>query len=913
MPIQPPRKRQQPPPPKRLRGAADLDRVEVRGVRASLASALVLKQGSMQMVDAIVAEDIGKFPDNNLVEALQRVSGVQTTDRGGGEVSTVSIRGLNDVTTTINGRNIFTASGRSVALGDVPASLLANVEIYKTRSASLIETGIAGQIDIHTQRPFNFDGRQMVVAARGIYQEQVDKTDPTVSALFSNVWNIGSGRFGALLNASYTRTNYRDQRSFAGAMVPFFTDQPPPGFAPYERIATTIDGEEVWQPGLDAGLASAAGSTVPVRGAQYEYLLSRDAVFSHEIVGKRERPAANLSLQWAPNTSSEYLFEAFYNGYRDRSVFTDLFFFVDAAHALGDDPASTITIYPGTNIVQSRRVGDAAIFSSGSLRNGHTDNMLYALSGRWQIGDGLQLKSELVYQNSDFQSDSFTMRTDRTAYEVWANFDTGGGKVGFGFYDNPATPDIDESDATDSAQWVMAQLYDNENYAKGDALTWTLDGAYTADWGPLHTLAFGARYDDRSAREGRRTADAPPCDQALADCSLSAAANQELMIVNRGFFDGRADVPTSWAKPNAHYIYANRDFYRQLYGLPTSEQLVVSENFNVNEETAALYAQTDFAFDLGDQVLDGQLGLRYVNVETDMRFGEGRASASESKLLPSAMLRYNFTPDLMLRMAYGQTLRRPNFSQLNPNIIYVEDTTSIGYGTATGGNPALRSTKSKNYDLSLEWYFSGGNTLYGALFRRDVEGMVSLFRRRVRYEDYDYILTQPDNAANGKLEGFELGAVYFPDNLPDFLHGLGVQASYTRLRSSQDIPVTNTAGDVIRTDTVSMFGISDSSYSVVLAYERSKLSARLSYVWRDDFLHHNEAPLFANPLPVYFKAEASMDFQLSYAVSDALSFTFDATNLNNQLYQSYYLYPSMFGFGSELYSRTFALGLRYRF
>src|SRR5690606_5648473 len=136
----------------------ELDRIEVRGLRASMIDALQIKQGSMQIVDAIVAEDIGKFPDNNLVEALQRVTGVQTTDRGGGEVSTVSIRGLNDVTTTINGRNIFTASGRSVALADIPASLLSSVEIYKTRSASLIETGIAGVIDIHTHRPFDFDG-----------------------------------------------------------------------------------------------------------------------------------------------------------------------------------------------------------------------------------------------------------------------------------------------------------------------------------------------------------------------------------------------------------------------------------------------------------------------------------------------------------------------------------------------------------------------------------------------------------------------------------------------------------------------------------------------------------------------------------------------------------------------------------
>ena len=98
--------------------------IEVSGIRGSLNKALNLKRQNLQIVDAIVAEDIGKFPDNNVVEALQRVTGIQVTDRGQGEVSTVSIRGLTDVTTTVNGRNIFTASGRSVALADVPAALL---------------------------------------------------------------------------------------------------------------------------------------------------------------------------------------------------------------------------------------------------------------------------------------------------------------------------------------------------------------------------------------------------------------------------------------------------------------------------------------------------------------------------------------------------------------------------------------------------------------------------------------------------------------------------------------------------------------------------------------------------------------------------------------------------------------------
>jgi iron complex outermembrane recepter protein len=885
----------------------DLDQVQVRGVRESLMNAIALKQSTIQVVDAIVAEDIGKFPDNNLVEALQRVTGVQTTNRGSGEVSTVSIRGLSDVTTTVNGRNIFTASGRAVALADIPASLLASAEVYKTRAASQIESGIAGVIDIHTHRPFDFEGSTISVAARGIYQDQADKTDPNISALFSNIWHVGDGRFGALANISYAETNYRDQSVTAGAVVPFFGDEAPAGYVPYQRIDTSINGVEVWQPGLVAGLPYAAGSTVSVDGQDYDYLLSRDAIFASDFTGKRERPAANISLQWAPNDSSEYTFEAFYNGYRNQSFNSLLFSFVDWWGDLGTDPASSLQLYPGTNVVKSRVVGSPYNFTSGDLTTSRTDSYLYALGGKWDVGDRLKLRSEVNYQNSKYKTDFFAMRADRVTNAVWVDFNSGGGIPAFGFTDNPATAGVDESNAADASQWALAQLYDNANYAKGDAATFTFDGDYAADLGPLSRLSFGVRYDDRSASEGQRTASADPCNASVAGCSLSTDG---LAWTNSGFFDGQSNVPTSWVVPNGYYIRENADYYRALYGLPTSDELVMTENFHVREATSALYLQGDFDTDIG---LDGQIGARYVNVDTDMHFGEGAAKAHASKLLPSMTVRYHFTPELMVRLAYGQTLARPSFSQLNPNIIYVEDVTNIGYGTATGGNPDLKPVQSKNYDMSVEWYFSPGNALYGTLFRRDIDGMVSDFRRRVTYDNYDYILTQPDNASNGVLKGFELGLIYFPDSLPGLLRGLGVQASYTSLRSGQDIPVTNSAGEVVGSEHTPMFGISDSSYSVVLAYERAKFSSRLSYVWRDDFLHHYEAAQFANPLGVYYKAESSLDFQLSYDASKNCTLTFDATNLTNEKNQSYYQYADIYNFGTTLYSRTFSLGLRLRF
>ncbi|ARU27853.1 TonB-dependent receptor [Cellvibrio sp. PSBB006] len=906
-----------------------IEEVVVTGIRASLTKGLDIKRNAYQIVDAIVAEDIGKFPDNNVVEALQRVSGIQVTDRGAGEVSKVAIRGLDDVTTTINGRNIFTASGLSVALQDIPASLLGRVDVYKTRSADLIETGIAGQIDIHTQRPFDFDGSKVVIAARGIYQEQSDEVDPNISALFSNRWETGAGEFGALLNISYAETNYRDQSVTAGAMMPFATDNPPAGWAPYEIIRST-DGrateDPIWQPGLEAGLPFAPGSTLEVNGEEVEYLLSRDAIFASDFTGKRERPAANISLQFAPSETSEYMFEAFYNGYRDESFNSLLFSFVDWWGNLGDDPSSTLSLYDGTNIIKERTIGAPYNFTSGDLRTGETDSYVYALGGKWDITNNFELESELVYQTSEYNETFFAMRTERVTHEIDVDFNSGGGVPAFGFNDNPATADIDESNAADPSQWTINQLYDNGNKRDGDAITFTIDGDYGIDGGFVKNVSFGLRYDDRQASEAQRIQDTDRCginpeDPTGPEICLTTTFQDlpGLVHINSAFFDGESDVPTSWAVADGHYIRSNADAIRRMYNeeaganLALSDQLNVVENFNVDELTTAVYLQADFETEIAGRVLDGQFGVRYVSIDTDVAFTTGSVSTSVSKALPSLMVRYGITEDLIARFSYGETLRRAAFFQLNPTINYVEDVTNIGYGTATGGNPNLDPTESKNYDVSLEWYFSDSSSIYGTLFRREVEGFVVDFARRVTYEDYDYILTQPDNASNGELEGLELGVVYFPDNLPGILDGFGIQASYTALDSTQDIPITDDEGNLVGTDTTPLFGVSDSSYSVVLAYERDKFDARLSYVWRDDFLNNYEARQFANPLGIYRKAEESMDLQVSYDVTDNLVVTFDATNLTNELYQSYYEYPTTHNFGSSLYSRTFAVGARYSF
>jgi len=150
------------------------DTIVVTGIRSSLRSAQSLKENAIAVTDSIVAEDIGKLPDNTVADALQRVTGVQVA-RANGEAANVLIRGLPNVTSYLNGREAFTGTGRGVALQDIPAELVAGVDVYKTSTPDLVEGGVGGRIDIRLRRPFDFDqGWTIAGSARALYSDKRD-------------------------------------------------------------------------------------------------------------------------------------------------------------------------------------------------------------------------------------------------------------------------------------------------------------------------------------------------------------------------------------------------------------------------------------------------------------------------------------------------------------------------------------------------------------------------------------------------------------------------------------------------------------------------------------------------------------------------------------------------------------------
>lgn len=893
----------------------------VTGVRASIVGALNVRRESMQIVDSIVAEDVGKLPDNNVVEALQRVTGVQVTERGGGEAAAVTIRGLTDPLTTLNGRNIFTAAGQSFALQDVSANLVKRVDVYKTRSADQIETGLAGQINVETRRPFDFDRFTVSGLARGIYNEQADTYNPNVALLVSNRWETGIGDIGLLINGSYSRTKYRNMSTTAGAMVPFATENPPAGsgLGPLERIFPGANNEN-WTPGLDYGLPAAAGSTLNINGVDVPYYLSRDAVFSSDLYGKRERPSVNVALQWAPNSSSVYTAEVFYAGFRGTTFNSLQFSFVDWWGNPGP-----VELYDGTNIVKSRTVDDVYGFNSGDFSTNRTDSYVYALNGQWDLGDRGKIIGDVAYQTSVNKTSFIAMRTDRVANQITADFNAGGGVPSFHF--------DDDSLLADPSVWNVAQLYDNANKAKGNALTLTLDGYYTWDEGFLRRIKAGVRYDDRKASTFVRTQDANGLGVPLSTLP------EEAWFTNSGFMDGRADVPTSWVLGNGYWLHDNADTIRSLYNtnpanhLLLSDQLSMDRVFGIDEITLSAYVMADAEVSVFGRPLQLEGGVRYVAVSTKSNFfnrlDDGaltRVGNSTEKFLPSFTARYEITDNLRLRFNYGETLRRPNFADLNPNYTLTGDLTNVGYGSGTAGTANLRPTHSKNYDLALEWYFDRDSAIYVTGFRREIDGLVVPLTVREFIPDNgiiagatDYFaITRPVNASDGVLKGVEVGLTYFPHYLPGPLDGLGFQGSITILDSKQTIPVSDSAGNIIGETQSAFFGVSKLSYNATLAYDKGPFNARLSYIWRKAFLHRNEARLFASPIGIWHKPEDSLDLQLTWNVTDNIGVTFDAVNLLKSKQQNYYKFDNVgnsqqFNLGTLLLVRSFAAGVRFTF
>ncbi|HEX8124004.1 MAG TPA: TonB-dependent receptor [Allosphingosinicella sp.] len=863
------------------------EEIVVTGIRRSLQSAQNIKRNSEQIVDSIVAEDIGKLPDLAVSDTAARIPGVQVV-RTGGEASSVLVRGLPDFSTTYNGREIFTAERREVALQDFPSANIAALEVFKTTTANLVEAGLAGQVNVRSRRPFDFKGTEIAGSVWGLYTTQAGKWTPNFNALASTRWDVGDGEMGLLVNVSRTELQFLDSEPSNTDFLQTFRQEG-------NRLIADGNGQAARFPDIQR-------------------------VFYRS--GNRVRPSVNAAFQWKPSPDLRFYAEALYQGFRnkisDRRVDVPLY---------NGGAYSNLVFREGTNLLQSGTITGLAdpIFSFQGGTFNKTDTYQFAVGGSYDAGP-LKIMVDLARTDSKFTGSTESVdRIFRGQATTSVDFDL-------------RTPQftINNFDATNPANYFFDGLYEEAQVSKGDDYQARLDAEYEFGDGLLRRLQVGARYTTRDAHrefgnrfEGFRGANIPITELPL-----------ELEMVRRGFrgTDVQSGFDT-WLAPTYRSIRDNlvelRQFVRSK-GRPGFTDADVLPNptqtYDAEEDTLAGYAQLHFGI---GEIIDGQVGIRAVRTDTEIA-GTSRVQNVLTPValgrrytdwLPNASVRVRFSPELQLRLSATQTRTRPTFEQLNPSAtLGSPDPLQGGRRTGNGGNPFLQPFTSNNYDASLEYYFSRTGFAALALFRRDVDGFIQ--SNTVDYDDPTLgpvRVTAPVNARSGRIDGFEAQVTTFFDfgGMPDWMSHFGIQANYTYLDAKAEVFNEDTKQFVM--DRIDIpdppgGGVSKHTYNLAGIYENGPASARLTYNKRSSYLDRRDVR--GNEAGGFYREEAypagRLDFSASYNVIPNATVFFDWTNITGDPFRQTFS-SARDGRPRASYVRflryeetTFSLGLRFR-
>jgi iron complex outermembrane receptor protein len=802
--------------------------VHVSGTRQAARSAQTIKRNAEQVVDSIVADDIGKFPDKNVAEILGRVPGVQVI-RQNGEAGNVVIRGLGGITTLYNGREMFTAAGRSLFLADVPVAMLQRVDVYKSQGADMVEGGTSGLIDVRTNRPFDFKGAQAAFNARAEHRDKADKVDPNVSGMLSNRWKTGIGEIGLLGGLSYQRGHYHDETAFVGE-------------------PRTLDSGVIGAPSMGRVMGG----------------------------GDRKRLAGNLSAQWRPTQNLEVYAESFSTRIDHDSQ--SIFFVGDLPI---NNPGSTVTTVPNTNYLESisNPLVNTFTLSSTQARRDVSEGHQGAVGAIWKAAPGLRLSSELVRTVSKYSQLNPILDTVRdVAKPISASVRDGGGYLSY--------PGVD---MTDPAPWTLFAMFDNHNRSRGAATDWRGDVNWTPEAdGIIKEVSGGVRVAERFASYVHELGGYGAAPNLWSPNAVKVTSIPGLNCVSPA--TGGDYGMNQFYAPCMDFLLNNTGAVRQAVRGDTNARPDDPLSYYADrEKTQALYGKLNFGFDAGPIPVDGTLGARYVKTTQKISgyssnngvVSPTTVSSSTSDVLPSLSMRAHFRQDLIGRLSASKAIERAPFGDFNPGLVLFPSTTTT-LATGTAGNPNLKPQEARNVDLALEWYFAPAGSVTSTLFHHKYENYL---RRTARPETFDgvtYNVSRPYNAVSGNLKGVELAYQQFYTFLPGWLGGLGTQANFTYM----DGGLAEADGSIN-----TFAGMSRRSANLVGLYEYGKWSARVAYSWRDRFTaEYNYRGL---PYNIVVDPLKTLDASISYKLTDNLTITLDGSNLLDQAYHDYHSVPEL--------------------
>jgi iron complex outermembrane receptor protein len=862
-----------------------VEEIVVIGLQRSIQKAQAEKRDAEQIVDTVMAQDIGKLPDVTVSETAARIPGVQV-DRARGEAAgQVLVRGLPDLTTTYNGREIFTAETRSVALGDFPSGGISALEVYKSTTPDQIEGGIAGLIDVRSQRPFNFEGFALSAATTGTYANRSGSFDPNGNVLVTNRWQTGVGEVGALVNLSYNRLDYLDSARWNT------------GFIATGRAADSAE--------------------------QFRF---PDVVGMFYGEGTRERPSANASAQWRPTSGLELYVDGLWQGYRD-SVSDRLL----EMRLWGEGAQYTnVTMRPGTtDQAQSLTVANAArpfMFQGATFRE--TNTYQVAVGGSYERGPW-RLTADVARTNSKFDLSLYSFDQELATSPTFnVNFDVPKGPGGMEFT-------LQDFDLTNAANFRYLGFFDRAYAAAGSDWQFRTDVDMDTGFSFIPKLEAGFRYTTRDAYQENGQRYCANDDGGNPDQPCLIAAGRPLSempvrthVFRSGFHGSDEQQDNAWVTPEYSSIRDNVEELRRIQGFnPDAPEM--KRVFEADEQRVGGYGQARYELKLGEYAgIDGVVGLRAVRTSTSVTsfLADDKTqtgSGGYTDVLPTINTRIKFIPGLQLRGSFTRTVTRPGFDQLRPIVLGSPPSCLSDPNpppscqiTGGGGNPDLEPVRSTNLDASLEYYFAQTGMASLAGFRRGINGFIT--NLDVTMDDPTYgedrvRVNIPVNGGKGRIWGFEASVGGFFEFLPGWLSGFGAAGNLTYLNDKQAFPkgFELELGEPGRIPNVSNW-----SYNLVAMYEHNNLSARLAFnhrsKWITSYVQNPEGDGFTGE---FVSGSSRLDFSAGYTAFDKLTFTFNATNILGSPFRNFRqftpegaTYPRDVRYEETIYS----LGVAYR-
>lgn len=812
--------------------AADEDEIVVTGLRASIASAVAVKRDAINIVDSISAVDVGKLPDQNVVDTLSRIPGVQIT-RSRGDGASFTIRGITLNNTLINGRTFAGATSDSSARLDVlSADIIGSIDVIKSPSADMIEGALGGTVNLITKRPLDLPSGTIALRAQGQYGDLIDKIGYRGSALFS--FRTDDKRFGVLISVASQRI-WSDQQLF-------ITEG-------YNRV-NDVDGngDGVNDPGL-------------FRPARLQL---------SDLPRVTNRLTVNGALQFRPNADLELLIDGTYNKFTARGTPSRYQILLNSSDVGAVADADRTVVSGRFNGVTLRPL----------VYKEDDENDVYAIGGKakWaRDGWGLTLDASYGLGKAPFDAGTFTFVVlPRAGLTTDVTYDLTGSNV-------PSFAVTGNFDLSDPNQFRVASISDNSNTNRNTATAFRADGIRQFDGSVIRAVNLGYRYEDRSFYTARRVLSA-----TLASIVAAADTNRDGIVTpnelpsvtygrNQNFLPGLSGTfPRSFPVGGVDVDAARAQFG---YTLPPISPTTISD---VSQKSHAGYVRLDLDGGAIDVPVKGHLGVRYLKVDRTsagnidvggivrpVSFGK-----NYEEWLPSAALNFDVRDDLILRLAAARVVASPPLSDVSAGFTY-----NITSNTGVGGNPLLDPYKADQFDASLEFYPGRGNLIAASFFYKKVKSFTTLFITEETIPGFVnpngtgnvFRITRPRNGSNGSVTGFEVNVQQSLDMLPGLLGGFGIQANYTYAKGKTPIV------DELTQSTLPLSFLSKNSYSLIGYYEKGPVQARVAYTARDGYLLAVQtAPQGGSR---YVGRQDQLDASLQLGLFDGIKLTFDGQNL----------------------------------